>query len=80
MGTRTDSGDTEAPVKCSVCHRGIRVDCEWRQGRCPHREPMFTIPLWRVAIYIFIAPFIITAWCIMNPHKVWNQMKEDWNL
>jgi hypothetical protein len=35
MGTRPDNGDTETPVKCSVCHRGIQVDCEWRQGRCP---------------------------------------------
>ena len=36
-----------------------------------------TIPLWRKVIYFVIAPFIILAWCILNPRKVWEQAKKD---
>jgi len=26
--------------KCSICYEPIKPDCDWRQGRCPHRRPM----------------------------------------
>jgi hypothetical protein len=31
-------------VKCQTCGEEIKengVDCDWQQGRCPHRSPMF---------------------------------------
>ena len=27
-------------MKCKACGEDIKVDCEWNQGRCPHRRPM----------------------------------------
>ena len=27
---------------CTTCGNKITVTCDWRQGRCPHRPPMFT--------------------------------------
>ena len=38
------------------------------------------IPLYRKVLLIIMAPFIIGAWCIMNPRKVWEQAKKDYNL
>ena len=32
----------------------------------------------KVICFIIIAPFIIIPWMIMNPIKVWEQMKKDW--
>ena len=29
--------------KCSTCNREITEDCDWHQGRCPHRKPMINI-------------------------------------
>jgi hypothetical protein len=29
-------------------------------------------------LFMIIAPFIIGAWCVMNPRKVWEQAKKDW--
>lgn len=26
-------------AKCSVCRKVPSPDCEWNQGRCPHRDP-----------------------------------------
>ena len=34
----------------------------------------------RKVLLIIVAPFIIGAWCIMNPRKVWEQAKKDYNL
>jgi len=31
-------------MTCAACGEQIKeggVDCDWRQGRCPHRHPMF---------------------------------------
>ena len=31
-------------MKCHACGENIKengVGCDWRQGRCPHRSPMF---------------------------------------
>lgn len=44
MGT----GKTSNPIKkvklarCSICRETPRPDCDWRQGRCPHRDPMIS--------------------------------------
>ena len=26
--------------KCAICYEPIRPDCDWKQGRCPHRPAM----------------------------------------
>lgn len=30
-------------MKCETCKNEITPDCDWRQGRCPHRKPMIEI-------------------------------------
>jgi hypothetical protein len=40
MGT-TKTGANIKKVKlarCSICRKVPTPDCDWRQGRCPHRE------------------------------------------
>jgi len=29
--------------KCEVCRQEIKTNCDWNQGRCPHRKPMIEI-------------------------------------
>jgi len=29
-------------MKCETCGDEIHQDCDYRQGRCPHRKPMLT--------------------------------------
>ena len=29
--------------KCNVCHNQYSPDCDWNQGRCPMRPPLFKI-------------------------------------
>jgi hypothetical protein len=32
-------------MKCYACGEQIKergIDCDWQQGRCPHREPILT--------------------------------------
>lgn len=46
MGTETNAGtgaghtqkvaSTKQP-KCSICRQEIKTNCDWMQGRCPHR-------------------------------------------
>lgn len=38
------------------------------------------MPLYRKVLLIIVAQFIIGAWCIMNPRKVWEQAKKDYNI
>ena len=38
------------------------------------------MPWYRKVLLIIVAPFIIGAWCIMNPRKVWEPAKKDYNL
>jgi hypothetical protein len=66
-------------MKCSTCNHDIHEGCNYNQGRCPHRAPLIDkpFPVWLLAL---AAPFIIGAWCIMNPKKVWEQAKKDYNL
>jgi hypothetical protein len=31
-------------MKCTACGKNVNTEnlpCDWRQGRCPHRHPMF---------------------------------------
>ena len=30
-------------AKCDTCNHEIQVDCNFNQGRCPHRKPMIDI-------------------------------------
>ena len=30
-------------AKCAICRKEITGDCDWNQGRCPHRKPMIEI-------------------------------------
>ena len=30
-------------MKCETCRSEITPDCDWRQGRCPHKKPMIEI-------------------------------------
>lgn len=41
MGTGKTGTNTKAVklARCSLCRRVPTPDCDWRQGRCPHREP-----------------------------------------
>jgi len=29
-------------MKCDACGEEVKLGCNWRQGRCPHRQPMLT--------------------------------------
>ena len=42
MGSGTTGKNTKAVklAKCSICYKVPTPDCDWRQGRCPHREPI----------------------------------------
>ena len=30
-------------MKCNFCRTEIKPDCDYNQGRCPHRKPMIEI-------------------------------------
>ena len=30
-------------MKCDTCKHEIHEDCNWNQGRCPHRKPLIEI-------------------------------------
>ncbi len=30
-------------MKCDFCRSEIKADCDYNQGRCPHRKPMIDI-------------------------------------
>jgi hypothetical protein len=62
-------------MKCSVCQKEYSADCDYRQGRCPHHPA--TIPTWLI---LLAAPFIIAAWAIANPRKIWQQAKKECNI
>lgn len=40
MGTGTSGRTTKAVklARCSICRKVPTPDCDWQQGRCPHRE------------------------------------------
>lgn len=64
--------------KCSICRQPIQLNCDYNQGRCPNRPPAIqSFPKW---LLLLAAPFIIVPWIVMNPRKVWQQAKKDWNI
>lgn len=34
---------------------------------------------YKKTLLIVVAPFIIGAWCVMNPRAVWAEAKKEWN-
>ena len=30
-------------MKCNTCNKDYTPDCDYKQGRCPHRKPMIDI-------------------------------------
>ena len=30
-------------MKCTTCRQDVHIDCDYNQGRCPHRKPMIDI-------------------------------------
>lgn len=30
-------------MKCKICRQEVTADCDYNQGRCPHRKPMIDI-------------------------------------
>ncbi len=30
-------------MKCNHCGETVKTDCDWRQGRCPHRPAMVIV-------------------------------------
>jgi len=42
VGTGTTGTNTKKVklARCSICRQVPTTDCNWRQGRCPHRDPM----------------------------------------
>lgn len=38
------------------------------------------IPWYRKVLYLFIATFIVLAFCILNPRKVYEQAKKDFGV
>lgn len=30
-------------MKCKFCNTEVKADCDYNQGRCPHRKPMIDI-------------------------------------
>lgn len=69
-------------MKCNTCKSEIKSDCTYNQGRCPHSSPLIKTetPTWKACLFVIIAPFIIGAWCIMNPKKLFEQIKKEWKI
>ena len=44
MGTGTTRRNPKAVklARCSICYQIPTPDCDWNQGRCPHREPVIS--------------------------------------
>jgi len=67
-------------MKCKTCHKTYSPDCDYNQGRCPHHPPLIEPHIAKKILFLIVAPFIIAAWAIRNPRKVWEQAKKDWNI
>jgi hypothetical protein len=55
MGTGTTGRNTKAVklARCSICREIPKPDCDWQQGRCPHREPAISSAVIRNFINFF---------------------------
>jgi hypothetical protein len=40
IDTAAQAKVSSKPPKCSVCRQVISSQCDWQQGRCPHRPSM----------------------------------------
>ena len=65
--------------KCSVCRRPITPDCDFNQGRCPHRPIKVDDKKISVIIMCLLAPFIILKFIVTHPRLIWRQAKKDWS-
>jgi hypothetical protein len=62
--------------KCSTCNQEIKVTCDWRQGRCPHRPSLIDNPKFIIIAAMIAAPFICLWMIIRHPiftYKVWRE-------
>ncbi len=62
MGTGTSHTDTQKqlsnkPPRCSICRQAIKPDCDWMQGRCPHRQESAPVTVVRSRIQNLIKFF-----------------------
>ena len=63
MGTGTPSqhpqtgSSVKKQPKCSICRQTVRPDCDWMQGRCPHRPESFAVTVVRSRIQNLIKFF-----------------------
>ena len=63
--------------KCTTCRKEITENCDWNQGRCPHRKPMieiqpkdtskghFYVSIVKSAVRIVAGGFLITGNLLM---------------
>ena len=54
-------------MKCNACGEEVKANCDWRQGRCPHRHPVFN--------EIVLNKFKMRYYNLMNSIK--NLFKND---
>ena len=52
-------------MKCNYCGKKIEENCDWRQGRCPHRKPLIDT----VWLDIYRTRFLNFINAIKNPFK-----------
>lgn len=64
-------------MKCTTCRSEISPDCNYKQGRCPHRKPMidiqpkdiskghFYVSMVKSAIRIVAGMFLIQGFLVM---------------
>ena len=64
-------------MKCNTCNKEVTANCDYNQGRCPHRKPMidiqpkdtskghFYVSLAKSAIRIVAGGFLITGNLLM---------------
>ena len=38
MASQSSNKDTQTRINCDTCGDIVKSNCDWRQGRCPHRQ------------------------------------------
>ena len=56
--------------KCSICRGEPNPACDWRQGRCPHRESVMKFGLSDIARVLSL---VILVFCALNVAVHWNE-------
>jgi len=66
-------------MKCDTCRKEYTPECAYGQGRCPHHPAVIQkpYPTW---LLLLAAPFIIGAWIVMNPRRVWEQARKEYDF